>query len=235
MVFFPYIKFYENFPRLRPATDVQLKLHNGKGKNHICKEDPDMNITKKEIDALGELFNIGTGSSATALSTILNKTVKISSPKVEIVKPDELDIKYLEPAYGISVDYTVGLKGTNSLLLRKQDILKLVSQMTFMEITEIDELSQSAICELMNQMMGSASTALADFLGITIDISTPKLGEVNDTTQYKSFMYGQYTSVMSVTFTLDVEDLLTTNFVTVMSNDITEVILDKINAIHSIE
>ncbi len=194
-----------------------------------------MNITKKEIDALGELFNIGTGSSATALSTILNKTVKISSPKVEIVKPDELDIKYLEPAYGISVDYTVGLKGTNSLLLRKQDILKLVSQMTFMEITEIDELSQSAICELMNQMMGSASTALADFLGITIDISTPKLGEVNDTTQYKSFMYGQYTSVMSVTFTLDVEDLLTTNFVTVMSNDITEVILDKINAIHSIE
>lgn len=194
-----------------------------------------MKITKKEIDALGELFNIGTGSSATALSTILNKTVKISSPRVEIVKPDELDIKYLEPAYGISVDYTVGLKGTNSLLLRKEDILKLVSQMTFMEITEIDELSQSAICELMNQMMGSASTALADFLGITIDISTPKLGEVNDTTQYKTFMYGQYTSVMSVTFTLDVEDLLTTNFVTVMSNDITEVILDKINAIHSIE
>lgn len=194
-----------------------------------------MDITKKEIDAIGELFNIGMGSSATALSTILGKTVTISIPKVEIITPKELDITYLEPAYGISVDYTKGLSGINSLLLKKADVLKLVSQMTFMEITEIDEISKSAICELMNQMMGSSSTALAGFLNKEIDISTPKLGEIEDTSSYKEFMYGLFESVMTITFTLEVEDFLTTNFVTVMSNNICQTILDEMRKLHSIE
>lgn len=193
-----------------------------------------MDVTKKEIDAIGELFNIGIGSSATALSTILSKTVNISVPKVDIVTPKDLDITYLEPAFGISVDYTKGLRGTNSLLLKREDILKMVSQMTYMEITEIDEISQSAICELMNQMMGSSSTAIAGFLNKEIDISTPKLGEVQDTNSYKEFMYGQYESVMTVTFTLDVEDFLTTNFITVMSSDIYQAILEEMRKLHPI-
>ncbi|QHI72113.1 chemotaxis protein CheC [Aminipila terrae] len=193
-----------------------------------------MDVTKKEIDAIGELFNIGIGSSATALSTILSKTVNISVPKVEIVTPQELDITYLEPAFGISVDYTKGLKGTNSLLLKREDILKMVSQMTYMDITEIDELSKSAICELMNQMMGSSSTALAKFLNKEIDISTPELGEVLDTNTYKEFMYGKFESVMTVTFTLEIEDLLTTNFVTVMSHDICQTILEEMRKMHPI-
>lgn len=193
-----------------------------------------MNITKKEIDAIGELFNIGTGSSATALSKILNKTVNISVPKLEIVKPKDLDISYLEPAYGISVDYTKGLQGTNSLILKKEDILKMVSQMTYMEITEIDEISKSAICELMNQMMGSSSTALAGFLNKEIDISIPKLGEIKDTSTYKEFMYANYEVVMTITFTLEVVDFLTTNFVTVMSSDICDAILNEMRKMHPI-
>lgn len=193
-----------------------------------------MDISKKEIDAIGELFNIGIGSSATALSTILSKTVKISVPEVELVMPKDLDIAYLEPAYGISVDYTKGLSGTNSLLLKKGDILKLASQMTYMDITEIDEISKSAICELMNQMMGSSSTALAGFLNKEIDISTPKLGEVKDTTTYKEFMYGQYEKVLTITFVLEVEDFLTTNFVTVMSDGICEAILTAMRNMHPI-
>lgn len=193
-----------------------------------------MNVTKKEIDAIGELFNIGTGSSATALSKILNKTVNISVPKLEIIKPKDLDITYLEPAYGISVDYTKGLKGTNSLILKKEDILKMVSQMTYMEITEVDELSKSALCELMNQMMGSSSTALAEFLNKEIDISIPKLGEIQDTNSYKDFMYDQHELVMTVTFTLEIVDFLTTNFVTVMSSDICETILDEMRKMHPI-
>ncbi|QIB70659.1 hypothetical protein Ami103574_01835 [Aminipila butyrica] len=193
-----------------------------------------MDVTKKEIDAIGELFNIGIGSSATALSIILNKTVNISIPKIDIVSPKELDITYLEPAYGISVDYVKGLKGTNSLLLKRDDILRMVSQMTSMEITEIDELSKSAICELMNQMMGSSSTALATFLNKEIDISTPKLGEVLDTNSYKEFMYGRFHSVMTITFTLEIKDFLTTNFVTVMSDDIFQTILDEMRRMHPI-
>lgn len=184
-----------------------------------------MIITKKELDAIGEIFNIGMGSSATALSVILDKPVKISVPNIQIIHPADLDITYLEPAFGISVDYTEGLTGTNSLLLKREDVLKLASAMAWVELTEIDELSSSAICELMNQMMGSASTGIAEFLGITVDISTPKIGEIADTTSYKNFMYGQFESVMTITFELEVEGFLKTNFVTVMSSDICKTLL----------
>ncbi len=191
-----------------------------------------MAIFRSDMDALGELFNIGTGSSATALSLILNKPVKISVPDLQIVNPSELDISYLEPAYGISVDYTKGLSGTNSLILKKQDILKLASQMMYTEVTEINELSMSAVCELMNQMMGSSSTALATFLKTEVDISTPKIGEIIDTTTYKMFMYGQSDTLLTVTFILEVEDIITTNFVTVMSSDIFYALLEKIRNIY---
>lgn len=191
-----------------------------------------MKLGEKEIDAIGELFNIAVGSSSTALSKILNLPVKISVPSVDLIKPKELDIAYLEPAYAISVDYVKGLKGTNSLLLKKDDLLKIASQMMFgMEVTEVDELSESAICELMNQMMGASSTALASFLNLEVDISTPKMGVVRDTTTYKEFMYGQCDVLMTITFTLEIQDFLTTNFVTVMSHEIYESINNKIAVI----
>ena len=42
-------------------------------------------LTEMEQDALGEIGNISFGSSATALSTLLNQ-------KVEITTPDSIDI-----------------------------------------------------------------------------------------------------------------------------------------------
>ena len=38
---------------------------------------------------------------------------------------------------------------------------------------EFNDLTISAVCEVMNQMMGAASTALSDFLGRSVNISTP--------------------------------------------------------------
>lgn len=193
-----------------------------------------MKLEEKERDAIGEVFNIAVGSSSTALSTILSAAVTISVPNVEVLHPKELDMTYLEPAYAISVDYIKGLSGTNSLLLKRDDMLKIVSKMMYMEVTEVDELSESAICELMNQMMGASSTALAGLLRNPVDISTPKIGLIEDTNSYKCFMYGQNEKVLTVTFTMEIEDLLTTNFITVMSHEIYDSIIEKIHSIHNI-
>lgn len=191
-----------------------------------------MKLEEKEKDAIGEIFNIAVGSSSTALSMILDAGVTISIPEVEVLNTKELDMTYLEPAYAISVDYVKGLNGTNSLLLKRDDLLKIVSKMMYMEVTEVDEMSESAICELMNQMMGASSTALAGLLRHEVDISTPKVGLIEDTNSYKLFMYGSNEKVLTVTFTLEVEDLLTTNFITVMSHEIYDSIIEKIHSIH---
>ena len=38
------------------------------------------------LDALGEMMNISLGSSATAVSNMLDRRVDITTPKVEVVK-----------------------------------------------------------------------------------------------------------------------------------------------------
>ncbi|HIV86757.1 MAG TPA: chemotaxis protein CheX, partial [Candidatus Pygmaiobacter gallistercoris] len=52
--------------------------------------------------------------------------------------------------------------------------LSLLASMTGMELTELDELVQSALCELTNIACGNAATALAG-RGLACDIKSPVL------------------------------------------------------------
>ena len=45
-----------------------------------------------EIDAIGEILNISLGASATAVSTMLNTRVDITTPQVSVVSREELDV-----------------------------------------------------------------------------------------------------------------------------------------------
>ena len=47
------------------------------------------NFTELEIDALGEISNICLGNSASTLSMLVNKSVDITPPRVEIIDKSE--------------------------------------------------------------------------------------------------------------------------------------------------
>lgn len=55
------------------------------------------------------------------------------------------------------------------MLLKRHDVKTIVEILMGTEISdeefEFNDLTISAVCEVMNQMMGAASTALSDFLG----------------------------------------------------------------------
>lgn len=130
-----------------------------------------------ELDAIGEIMNISLGSSATAVSNMLDHRVDITTPSISVVKASEFSIGDLEPAIGIEIRYVSGLKGSNIMLLKKSDIKMIVDILMGSETPdeefELNDLTVSAVCEVMNQMMGAASTALSDFLGYPVNISTP--------------------------------------------------------------
>ena len=52
-------------------------------------------ITKEEMDVIGEIMNISMGSAATAVSTMLDKQVLITTPKVAVKKILDLDYSLL--------------------------------------------------------------------------------------------------------------------------------------------
>ena len=175
-----------------------------------------------EIDAIGEMMNISLGSSATAVSNMLDHRVDITTPKVSVVDVKDFTIGKLEPAMGVEIKYVEGLEGSNIMLLRKSDIKVIVDILMGSETPdeefELNELTISAVCEVMNQMMGAAATALSDFLGYPVNISTPTPFELENLDEFKKDHLPQGADqVVVVRFSLKIENALESEFMNVMS------------------
>ncbi len=174
-----------------------------------------------ELDALGEMMNISLGSSATAVSNMLNHRVDITTPKVSVVAVKDFELGNLEPAMGVQIRYVDGLDGGNIMLLRRSDVKKIVDILlnteTADEDFELNELTISAVCEVMNQMMGSAATAMSDFLGFPVNISTPEAFEIKSLEQFKESQFPPESDVVVVVrFLLKIEGILESEFMNVM-------------------
>ena len=174
------------------------------------------------IDALGEMMNISLGSSATAVSNMLDHRVDITTPTVTVVDVKDFSLGNLEPAIGVEIRYVEGLEGSNIMLLKRSDIKVIVDILMGMETPdeefELNELTISCVCEVMNQMMGSAATAMSDFLGFRVDISTPESFELDDLEQFKKeHMPAGADQVVVVRFFLKIENALESEFMNVMS------------------
>ncbi len=179
-----------------------------------------------QLDAIGEIMNISLGSSATAVSNMLNHRVDITTPTVSSLKVEDFTITGLEPAMGVEIQYVSGISGSNVMLLKREDVRLIVGILLGSEIPveefELNELAISAVCEVMNQMMGAASTALSDFLGRMVNISTPQPFTVDDLEKFKQQYYGEeYGGQMVVVrFVLKIDKVLESEFVNVMSADL---------------
>lgn len=177
-------------------------------------------FSKLEIDAIGEILNISLGASATAVSTMLNSRVDITTPVVNVVRKEEFEMDRVEPAVCVEITYVEGLEGENVMLLKRHDIKVIVEMVMGMEIPdedfELDEINISAVCEVMNQMMGASATALSEFLGRMVNISTPISFEVENEQQFIEKYFDDNEPKVVVGFTLKIADKLESEFFNVM-------------------
>lgn len=183
-----------------------------------------------EIDAIGEIMNISLGASATAVSTMLGTAVNITTPVVRILTGDQFEYKKLEPAVGVEIAYVKGLDGRNIMMFSRNDVRIIVGMMMGEEIPpeafELDEMNRSAICEVMNQMMGSSATALSEFLGMPVDISTPVSFEVESEAVFKEKYFPGNSSMVVVRFSLEIEGQLKSEFFNILSEPLVKRLLE---------
>ena len=175
-----------------------------------------------ELSAIGEVTNISLGSSATAISNMLDHRVDITTPSVTVVSAEEFELGKMEPAIGVEIKYVSGLKGSNIMILKMTDIKVIVDILMGTETPDeefqLDELTLSAVCEVMNQMMGAASTALSDFLGKVVNISTPETFDLDDMDAFRrERLPAPEGPIVVVKFALDIEPDLKSEFMNVMS------------------
>ena len=166
-----------------------------------------------EKDAIGEVANISMGSSATTLYSLVNRKVNITTPVVEMCNWQDVLNDYERPCVFIQIKYTVGLNGTNILVLKEHDVKVITDLMMGGDGTNVDgelsDLHLSAISEAMNQMMGSSSTSLSSMLGKTIDISPPEASLVDlhskEPRELSPFLVDRF---VKISFRMQIDDLV---------------------------
>lgn len=171
-------------------------------------------LNDAEKDAIGEVSNISMGTAATTLFSLLNQRVSITTPQVSYATWDQLLADYERPCVFIQIYYTEGLDGNNILILKEKDVKIITDLMMGGDGTntdnELSELHLSAICEAMNQMMGSAATSLSSMLEKKIDISPPTaslidLAESINASDIADFLSKRF---VKVSFRMEIGDLI---------------------------
>ena len=171
-------------------------------------------LTEKEKDTIGEIANISMGTAATTLFSLVNRKVEISTPVVSFANWSDICEAYEKPCVFIRIGYTVGLDGSNILVLKEHDVKVITDLMMGGDGTntdgELGELHLSAISEAMNQMMGSAATSMSSMLNKVIDISPPQAGlidlqETIDESVIDEFLAGEF---VKIRFRLEIGDLV---------------------------
>ena len=185
-----------------------------------------------EKDAIGEVANISMGTSATTLYSLVNRKVNITTPQVSLANWQTVVEDYPRPCVFIQIKYTVGLDGSNILVLQERDVKIITDLMMGGDGTntdgELGELHLSAISEAMNQMMGSSATSLSSMLGKKIDISPPQanlvdMADLSEAGDFTNFMDGTF---VKISFRMQIGDLVDSTIIQLYPLDFAKSLYD---------
>ena len=180
-------------------------------------------LTQDEKDIIGEVGNISMSQAATTLSSLLNKEVKITTPRVTQSTLGEILSESDYPKVVTSIDFKYGLDGSNMLMIDVPDAIIIADLMmgndgTDVANNEFGDLELSAVGEAMNQMIGTASTAMATMFGRTIDIQPPKV-DVLKKGQSGNHEGRDDERIVSISFDLNVEGLINSRIAQLYTED----------------
>ena len=132
-------------------------------------------FTERQLDAIKEVGNIGTGNAATALSGLLARMIHMDVPETELVSIYELGEHY--------GDFVRSLGGfqCSLIFIQNEEDAKLMVELllkqqfgTFIPVDEIpQEMTDSALTEVGNIVLSSFLNAINILLGTKHQISVP--------------------------------------------------------------
>jgi flagellar motor switch protein FliN/FliY len=177
-------------------------------------------LSSEEIDVIGEVNNIAMGSSATALSTLLDEKVDITTPEVEVQSFKQLIEQYNRPCVLVKVEYVEGIEGLSLLVIDTEDAAVIADLMMGgdglegMDQEMLNEISLSAVGEAMNQMMGAASTAMSNILDELVNISPPtaEFIDLDDVIEEGRDWFDPDEQIVVTSFNLKVGDVIDSSF-----------------------
>lgn len=136
-------------------------------------------LNSLELDTLKEIGSIGTGNAATALSGMLGKEVRITTPEVRIMGYNEA-IEWIGGPEEITAGVLVKLGGQISgimLSVQKLEFVNLVLETMLHKAVEdysqLENIENSALVEVGNIMISTFINALSGLAGLSISLTVP--------------------------------------------------------------
>ena len=138
-------------------------------------------LSSLEIDTLREIGSIGTGNAASALSTMLNREVRITLPEVRIMGYNEA-IEWIGGPEAITAGVLVHISGQiTGVMLATQSlefinlVLESMLSQGIEDYSQLGELERSALVEIGNIMISTFINALSGLADISVELTVPSL------------------------------------------------------------
>ena len=167
-----------------------------------------------QLDALREVANIGAGHAATALSLMINSTIMISVPTINVSRLEEVPPQVSapeEPVAAVLMHMLGDLTGRTLLVFPKPTAVRLAELMLRRphgSSDELGEMEQSAIKEAGNILSSAYMNALSDFMGMMLLPSPPSLA-VDMSTAVLTTAYLQFGTDRDYVFCVESEFYMT--------------------------
>jgi chemotaxis protein CheC len=140
-----------------------------------------MEITQFQLDALREIGNIGSGHAATSLSSLLQRRIEMSVPKVWAVPFEEIPtiVGQLDTPQATIYVKVEGEAPGKAVFFFPIESAEIMVQALFgtdePQDLYSDEMAQSALKEVGNILVSSFLVSLSQFSGISMQPSVPAL------------------------------------------------------------
>lgn len=177
-----------------------------------------------KFDIIGEVGNISMSQAATTLSAILNRRVSITTPRVNKVRFGTILAGLSAPKVAATVSYKAGLVGTNLMLLEVSDATIIADLMMGGDgqpaTQQFTELELSAVAEAMNQMIGSASTAMATMFSRMVDILPPSVSLWEQGVEMDYGGLKESDDIYAISFNLSVEGVIESEIMQIFTEEV---------------
>ncbi len=171
-------------------------------------------LDELQTDALGELFNIGVGRAASALSQIVRREIELSAPKVDLVPAGTvratLSGSQFQHFSSVSQYFEGPFNAEAVLIFPEENALLIVSCMLGSQLSaeELSEYEQEAMCEVGNIILNACISVLADLFHVEFNGGLPvhRFGDV-ESLGFQADQGAEYVLLLQVAMRINQEQV----------------------------
>jgi chemotaxis protein CheC len=170
-----------------------------------------MTLTALQHDALLEAFNIAVSRAAVSLSRLMNETITLSVPQLELLSAEEAVQRLVslsdEQVATVSQHFEGDIDTRAVLLFAQSRALEIVRLAVggLVGDEDLPELEQEAIAEVGNILLNACMSALSNQLGLDLKTAPPAYLLSSPAQVLTAQTGGRYDFVLMIHITLNIE------------------------------